>query len=71
MANFRTFTALVEECQTAGELRAGPTTPLAGLIMATAHGLLDFRNGGRLRSEKGFTSVLASLDLLLDSLARR
>ncbi len=70
-ASFAAFTALVEDCQRSGNLPSGPPTPIAGLIMATTHGLLDFQNGGRLRVEKGFTSVMASVDLLLGALSGR
>ena len=69
MQTFAAFARFVGEAQETGQLPALPTPQLTGLIYATVHGLLDFRAGGRLRAEKGFSSVLDSAFLLLGLLA--
>ena len=65
---FLSFARLVEDCQTVGVLPAGPTRNLAGLIYATAHGLVDLQAGGRMREQKGLTTVEQTMALLLNLL---
>ena len=66
MTTFASFAALVAGAQAAGDLPAVPTPTMTSLIYATLHGLLDLRAGGRMRAEKGFTSVLDGAFLFLD-----
>ncbi len=66
METFTRFVGLVAGAQAEGQLPDVPTHTLTGLIYATVHGLLDFRAGGRMRQEKGFSNVLAGATLLLD-----
>ena len=66
METFAAFGRIVEGAQMAGDLPALSTETLAGLVYATVHGLIDFRAGGRLRNEKGFTTVLDGALLLLN-----
>ena len=68
LAAFRAFAALVEEWQADEPVRTVPTRELAGLIYATAHGLLDLQTGGRMREQKGLFGVEQSVSLLLDLL---
>ncbi len=70
MQTFAAFARFVSEAQEAGQLPAMPAPQLTGLIYATVHGLLDFRAGGRMRAEKGFTNVLDGASLLLNLIAR-
>ncbi len=69
METFAKFAGLVAGAQAAGQLPALPTATLTALIYATVHGLLDLRAGGRMRQEKGFSTVLADATLLLDLIA--
>ena len=62
---FTAFASLVEDCQSKGELPQGPTPALAGLIYATAHGLVDLAAGGRIREQKGLAGPDQGLALLL------
>ena len=65
LAAFMAFARLVEDAQAARALPAISTRELAGLIYATAHGLIDLQAGGRMREQKGLTAVEQSVDLLL------
>jgi len=52
-------------------LSATPKSPrkaLTGLPFASVHGLIDLQAGGRMRREKGRTSVAGSVNLLIDLL---
>ncbi len=69
MRCFGAFAALIAECQQAGQLPQVPAPQLAGLIYASVHGLIDLQAGGRMRSEKGFESVMHSVDLLVSVLS--
>ncbi len=71
METFAAFAKLVRAAQGAGGLPTLPTPTLAGLIYATVHGLLDFRAGGRLREEKGFSGVLDGAFLMLQLIAAK
>ena len=62
---FADFAALVAGAQRAGDLPAVPVATMTSLIYAVLHGLLDLRAGGRMRAEKGFTSVRDGVLLLL------
>lgn len=62
---FMGFAGLVEDAQAGRALPAVPTRELAGLIYATAHGLIDLRAGGRMREQKGLTTPEESMALLL------
>ena len=66
MRTFAALARLVAGAQAAGQLPALPTATLTGLIYATVHGLLDLRAGGRMREEKGFSSVVDGVSLLLE-----
>ena len=70
LQTFGAFAKLVLKAQNAGQLPDISTPKLTGLIYATVHGLLDFRAGGRMRVEKGFTDVLDGASLLLGLIAR-
>ena len=70
MRCFGTFAAVIVECQQAGQLPEVPAAQLAGLIYASVHGLVDLQAGGRLKSEKGFASIMESIDLLLSVLSQ-
>ena len=70
LQTFKAFANFVHEAQSAGQLPRVPTPQLTGLIYATVHGLLDFQAGGRMRAEKGFTTVLDGASLLLSLIAR-
>ncbi|UDL96249.1 TetR/AcrR family transcriptional regulator [Lichenihabitans sp. PAMC28606] len=65
LMTFMAFARLVEDAQTARALPAISTRELAGLIYATAHGLIDLQAGGRMREQKGLTAVEQSVGLLL------
>ncbi len=65
MQTFADFAALVAGAQETGDLPAVPVATLTSLIYASLHGLLDLRAGGRMRAEKGFTSVRDGVFLLL------
>ncbi len=65
METFAAFANLVRVAQEVGQLPALPTPTLTGLIYATVHGLLDFKAGGRMREEKGFSNVLDGASLML------
>ena len=62
---FMGFARLVEDAQAARTLVAIPARELAGLIYATAHGLIDLQAGGRMREQKGLTTPEESMALLL------
>lgn len=62
---FTAFAALIEDCQAAGILPPEPTYALAGLVYATAHGLVDLAAGGRIREEKGLAGPEQGISLLL------
>lgn len=70
MNAFRTFSAIVGDCQATGSLRPGETARLTGLIYATLHGAIDLELGGRAREAKGLGSIETTVKLLLDLLAR-
>ena len=71
LAAFMAFANLVEDAQGAGSLPATSTRELAGLIYATAHGLIDLEAGGRMREQKGLTAAEQSVALLLSLLEGR
>lgn len=71
MTTFTTFARIVRAAQDAGDLPSVPTPTLAGLIYATMHGLLDFKSGGRLRAEKGFSNVLDGVEMMLNLIRNR
>jgi len=70
MKTFREFAAIVEECQTSALFPEMENVALTGLLFASVHGLIDLAAGGRMRREKGFSSVGESVDLLLDLVSR-
>ena len=70
MTSFAAFAAIVTECQQARQLPRVRTVELAGLLYASAHGLVDLQAGGRMRSDKGFQSVADGVDLLLKLLSQ-
>lgn len=71
MTTFLTFGRIVHAAQEAGDLPPVPTPTLTGLIYATMHGLLDFKSGGRMKAEKGFSNVLDGVDLMLELIGRK
>ncbi len=70
MLPFLEFAAIVEECQASRLLPEIPNVALTGLLFASVHGVIDLAAGGRMRREKGLSSVGESVDLLLDLLSR-
>ncbi len=70
MEPFQEFAAIVEECQTSRLLPEIPNVALTGLLFASVHGVIDLAAGGRMRREKGLSSVGESVDLLLELLSR-
>ena len=63
---FTAFAHLVEDAQGADALPTTTSTrELAGLIYATAHGLIDLQLGGRMRERKGLTAPEQGVALLL------
>ena len=71
METFAKLAELIAKAQSAEQLPAVPTATLTGLIYATVHGMLDFRAGGRMREEKGFSDVATSAALLLSLIKPR
>ncbi len=67
---FAEVAAIVQECQSSQDLPETSNVALTGLLYASVHGLIDIEAGGRMRREKGLTSVTESVDLLLDLLSR-
>ena len=65
LRSFTAFAALVGDAQGAGALPPGPTPPLAGLLYATTHGLVDLAAGGRIREQKGIAGPEQAVTLLL------
>ena len=65
--SFQAFAALAERCRFDGTVA---TARLTGLIYATLHDAIDLELGGRAREAKGLGSIEATVDLLLDLLAR-
>ena len=65
---FMAFAGLVEDAQAARALPSTSTRELAGLIYATAHGLVDLQAGGRMREQKGLTAAVKGIALLLSLL---
>ena len=61
--------AIVKECQLSQDLPQTSNVVLTGLLYASVHGLIDIEAGGRMRREKGLTSVQESVDLLIDLLS--
>ena len=68
--SFTEFAAIVAECQAAGDLPSTPAADLAGLIFASAHGLIDLESGGRMRTEKGLTGAANGVSLLVKILSQ-
>ncbi len=68
---FAHFAAIVQECQSSKELPDISNTALTGLLFAAVHGLIDLQSGGRMRSEKGLTSVTGTLNLLIGLLSSK
>ncbi len=67
---FQAFDGIVGRCRFGDRLPPVETTRLTGLIYATLNGAIDLDLGGRARDAKGSGSIEATLDLLLDLLAR-
>ncbi len=70
MQSFAAFAGIVAECQSLHHLPEMPDAALTSLLFATIHGLIDLEASGRLRSEKGFTSVDASIEMLINLLSQ-
>ncbi len=68
---FIAFARLVEDAQAEHTLVEIPTRELAGLIYATAHGLIDLQTGGRMREQKGLTTAEEGMALLLTLLRKK
>ena len=65
---FMAFVRLVQDCHETGNLPRASTRELAGLIYATAHGLIDLQAGGRMREQKGLSAAEQGVSLLLSLL---
>lgn len=70
MQLFAALAGIVAECQSSHNLLEMPNAALTSLLYATVHGLIDLKASGRMRSEKGFTSVDASVALLINLLSQ-
>ncbi len=70
MHTFLEFAAIVEGCQTNFLLPEVENVALTGLLFASVHGLIDLAAAGRMRPEKGLSSVGESVNLLLDLISR-
>ena len=70
MKTFLEFAAIVKECQTSALFPEMENVALTGILFSSVHGLIDLAAGGRMRKEKGFSSVGESVDLLLDLISR-
>lgn len=70
VGSFVEFAAIVRECQSSQDLPETSNVALTGLLYASVHGLIDIEAGGRMRREKGLTSVQESANLLIDLLSR-
>jgi hypothetical protein len=57
--------AVLEECQAARQLPNVPGVQLAGLIFATAHGLIAIEASGKMLPEKKLTGVGSGLELMV------
>ncbi|AYJ48815.1 TetR/AcrR family transcriptional regulator [Rhodococcus sp. P1Y] len=68
---FRTFTEIIDSCQTVGVLPAAPNEILAGIVFATMHGLIDAQSSGRLQAGHGVNDVRTTLQLFLRLLQPR
>ena len=68
--SFVEFAAIVQECQSSQDLPETSNVALTGLLYASVHGLIDIEAGGRMRREKGLTSVQESMNLLIDLLSQ-
>ena len=64
-AAFQALAEHIAKCQAEGDLRAGDTRKLAGLVFATVHGLIDLERGGRLRDNTETSAPEDILTLLL------
>lgn len=62
---FEEFLSIIEACQADGSLPVLPGRELAGLILATLHGLLALESTGQLQPQKGLKDVETSLTLLI------
>lgn len=71
METFATFARIVRSAQESGHLPELATSTLTSLIYATVHGLLDFKAGGRMKTEKGLSEVMEGVTLMLDLIARK
>lgn len=69
LETFEQVRAIVRECQDAGDLPDASSQALAGLIFASARGLLTMESNGYMHPEKGLSSVMGSMELLLDLLS--
>jgi AcrR family transcriptional regulator len=67
---FGEFAAIVQDCQSTKDLPGIPNAALTGLLFAAVHGLIDLQSGGRMRQEKGLSSVTESVTLLIDVLSQ-
>ncbi len=70
MQSFAALASIIAECQSSHNLLEMPNAALTSLLYATVHGLIDLKASGRMRSEKGFTSVDASVELLISLLSQ-
>lgn len=70
LGSFQAFSHVVSRCQDGGLLPRIDTVRLAGLIYATTHGAIDLELGGRSNGQKGLASIEATVDLLLELLAK-
>ena len=69
---FMAFAHLVGDAQATRALPSATSTrELAGLIYATAHGLIDLQAGGRMREQKGLTAAEQGVALLLSLLEQQ
>ena len=67
---FVEMAAIVQECQSSQDFPEASNVALTGLLYASVHGLIDIEAGGRMRREKGLTSVQESVNLLIDLLSK-
>ena len=70
VGSFVEIAAIVKECQSSKDLLDTSNAALTGLLYASVHGLIDIEAGGRMRREKGLTSVTEGVNLLIELLSR-
>ena len=69
-AAFEALAQHIAKCQAEGDVRVGESRKLAGLVLATVHGLIDLQLGGRMRDNTETSAPEDVVELLLALIAR-